>query len=150
MKTGRVRLIILKLISHANHVKFRGVLLDETLTWRSHLIELPRKLARSVGIFYKLRHHLSLYTFISIYYSLFYPFLTYGIVVWRATYENLLKPILTARRKVIRAITFSEPTAHSSSLFSDLKILHPIKPEHFEICQTQGERNPPMPCNSAI
>ena len=64
----------------------------------------------------------SRYTF---YYALFYPFLTYDIVVWGATYENLLKPVLTAQKKVIRAITctFSEPTAHSSPLFSDLKIL---------------------------
>ena len=49
--------------------------------------------------------------------------MTYGIAVWGATHENLLKPVLTAQKKVIRAITFSEPTAHSSPLFSDLKIL---------------------------
>ena len=54
---------------------------------------------------------------------MFYPFLTYGIVVWGATRENLLKPVLTAQKKVIMAVTFSEPTAHSSPLFSDLKIL---------------------------
>ena len=112
-----------KKITHANHVKFLGVLLDETLSWRSHLIELSRKLARSVGIFYKLRHYGPLDTLISIYYALFYPFLTYGIAVWGTTYQNLLKPILTAQKKVIRAITFSELTAHSSPLFSDLKIL---------------------------
>ena len=112
-----------KKITHANHVKFFDVLLDETLGWRSHLIELSRKLARSVGIFYKLRHYVLLDTLISIYYALFYPFLTYGIVVWGGTYENFLKPILTAQKKVIRAITFSEPTAHSSPLFLDLKIL---------------------------
>ena len=80
-------------------------------------------LASSVGIFYKLRHYVPLDTLISIYYALFYPFLTYDIVVWGATYENLLKPVLTAQKKVIRAMTFSEPTAHSSPLFSDLKIL---------------------------
>ena len=80
-------------------MKFFGVLLDETLSWRSHLIELSRKLARSVGIFYKLRHYVPLDTLISIYYALFYPFLTYGIVAWGATYENLIKPILTAQKK---------------------------------------------------
>ena len=112
-----------KKITHANYVKFLGVLLDETLSWMPHLIELSRKLARSVGIFYKLRHYVPLGTLISIYYALFYPFLTYGIVVWSATYENLLKPVLTAQKKVIRAITFSEPAAHSSPLFLDLKIL---------------------------
>ena len=81
-------------------MKFLGVLLDETLSWRSHLIELSRKLARSVGIFYKLRHYVPLDTLISIYYALFYPFLIYGIVVWGATYENLIKPnIFTAQKK---------------------------------------------------
>ena len=112
-----------KKITRANRVKFLGVLLDETLSWRSHLVELSRKLARSVGIFYKLRHCVPLDTLVSIYYALFYPFLTNGIFVWGATYENLLKPVLTAQKKVIRAIIFSEQTAHSSPLFSDLKIL---------------------------
>ena len=112
-----------KKITRASHVKFLGVLLDETLSWRSHLVELSKKLVRSVSIFYKLRHYVALDTLISIYYALFYPFLTYGIVVWGATYENLLKPALISQKKVIRAITFSEPTSHSSPLFADLKIL---------------------------
>ena len=120
-------LVILKFgrkkITRASHLKFLGVLLDETLSWRSHLVELSRRLARSVSIFYKLRHYVPLDTLISIYYALFYPFLTYGIVVWGATYENLLKPVLISQKKVIRAITFSQPTSHSSPLFADLKIL---------------------------
>ena len=45
-----------KKISQADHVRFLGVLLDEILGWKPHLVELSRKLARSVGIFYKLRH----------------------------------------------------------------------------------------------
>ena len=43
-----------KHISRSDSVKFLGVLLDETPSWRSHLAELSRKLARSAGIFYKL------------------------------------------------------------------------------------------------
>ena len=88
-----------KEITHANHVKFLSVLLGETLSWKSHLVELSRKLPSSVGIFYKLRHYVPLDTLISIYYALFYPFLTYGIIVWGARYENLLKPVLTTRKK---------------------------------------------------
>ena len=41
---------------------------------------ISRKLARSVGIFYKSRDCVRLDTLISIYYALFYHFLTYGIV----------------------------------------------------------------------
>ena len=58
----------------------------------------------------------------SICYALFHPLLIYGIVVCGATYENFLKPVLTAQRIVIRAITFSETTAQSSFLFFDLQL----------------------------
>ena len=40
-----------KKITRTNHVKFLSVLLDETLSWKFHPIELSRKLSRSVGIF---------------------------------------------------------------------------------------------------
>ena len=40
-----------KKISRANKVKCLGVLLDEALSWKPHLVELSRKLARSIGIF---------------------------------------------------------------------------------------------------
>ena len=44
LKFGRKKKI------RANHVKFLDVLLDETPSWRSYLVELSRKIARSVGI----------------------------------------------------------------------------------------------------
>ena len=62
-----------KHISRSDNVKFLGVLLDETLSWRSHLVELSRKLARSVGIFYTLRHFVPLETLNSVHCA-FLPF----------------------------------------------------------------------------
>ena len=44
-----------KKIFRTDHVKFLGVLLDETLCWKPHVLELSRKLARSFGVFYKFR-----------------------------------------------------------------------------------------------
>ena len=113
-----------KKISRTDHVRFLGVLLDETLGWKPHLVELSRKLSRSVGIFYKLRHYVPADTLKTVYYALFYPFLTYGITVWGATYDKFLNPVRIAQKKVVRAMTFSEPTAHSSPLFHDLKLLN--------------------------
>ena len=75
-----------KKITQADHVRFLRVLLDETLSWKPHLVELSRKLARSVGNFYKLRYYVSLDALKSVYYALFHPFLTYGIVVCGSTF----------------------------------------------------------------
>ena len=78
-----------KEISRTDHIRFLGVLLDETLGWKPHLVELFRKLSRSVGIFYKLRHYVPADTIKTVYYALFYLFLTYGITVWGATYSMI-------------------------------------------------------------
>ena len=64
-----------KPISRSDSVKVVGVLLDETLSWRSDLVKLSRKLARSPGIFCKLKHFFPLETLKSVYYALFYSFL---------------------------------------------------------------------------
>ena len=45
-----------KTIRNENCVKFLGVLLDSGLSWKHHIAELSKKLARTVGIFYKVRH----------------------------------------------------------------------------------------------
>ena len=50
-------------------------------------------------------------------------FLSYGITVWGATHGQYLKPVLVSQKKVVRAMTFSDPFAHSLPLFSDLQIL---------------------------
>ena len=87
-------------ITRANHVKFLGVLLDETLSWKFNLIELSRKLPRSVGIFLQIEAFSSKRNAKTIYYSLFYIFSFYSIVVWHATHENYLKPVFISQKKL--------------------------------------------------
>jgi hypothetical protein len=57
-------------IREATSVKYLGVLIDSTLSWRPHISELSKKIAKSVGIISKLRHYLNTDILISIYYSL--------------------------------------------------------------------------------
>ena len=45
-------------VNQAKYVKFLGLLLDENLNWKYHLSELSKKLARTSGIFFKIRHPL--------------------------------------------------------------------------------------------
>ena len=84
-----------KIITRANHFKFLGVLLDETLSWK---FELSRKLSRSLGIFLQIAPKETLK---NAYYSLLYPFLSYGILVWGATHEKYSKPALFLIKKLL-------------------------------------------------
>ena len=110
-------------VKQAKYVKFLGLLLDENLSWRYHLCELSKKLSRTCGIFFKIRHLLPTNVLVSLYNSLFSSFLQYGIIVWGLTYEVHTKPIYLLQKKVVRAIAFKSFTSPSTPIFSDLKIL---------------------------
>ena len=110
-------------IKQSRYVKFLGVLLDENLTWKYHLIELSKKLARTCGMFFRVRHFLPINVLICLYNSLFSPFLQYAILVWGLTYETYINPVFLLQKRVIRAISFQNYAAPSSPIFSNLKIL---------------------------
>ena len=105
------------------YVKFLGLLLDENLSWKYHLSELSKKLSRTCGIFFKVRHLLLTSVLVSLYNSLFSSLLQYGITVWGLTYDTHTKPIYLLQKKVVIAIAFKSFTSSSTPFFSDLKIL---------------------------
>ena len=97
--------------------------LDENVSWKYHLSELSKKLSRTCGIFFKVRHLLPTSVLVSLYNSLFSSFLQYGIIVWGLTYDTHTKPIYLLQKKVFRAIAFKSFTSPSTPILSDLKIL---------------------------
>ena len=110
-------------VKKTSYVKFLGVLLDESLSWNYHLTELSKKLARTCGMFFKVRHFLPINVLICLYNSLFSPFLQYGILVWGLTYETYINPVFLLQKRVVRAISFEHFTSPSSPIFLNLKIL---------------------------
>ena len=48
-----------KVINRVQYIKYLGILVDATLSWKPQIIELSKKLARTTGIFYKIRHYVS-------------------------------------------------------------------------------------------
>ena len=44
-------------VSQETCVKFLGLLLDSTLSWKPHITELSKKLSRAVGLFYEIIHY---------------------------------------------------------------------------------------------
>ena len=110
-------------IKRVKYVKFLGVLVDEHLSWKYHINELCKKLSRTSGIFYKVRHYFPLQTLICLYNSLFSSFLNYGIIVWGLTYDSYLNQLFLLQKKILRCIKFQPFTAPSAPLFYSLKII---------------------------
>ena len=96
---------------------------DSALSWKLHVTELSKNLVRSVGIFFKIRHYVTLKTLKLLYYSLFCSFISYCISFWGLTHSSVLDPLIKLQKKVIRTILFKDQLTHSTPLFSKLQIL---------------------------
>ena len=110
-------------IVQAKEVVFLGVILDENLSWKPHILNVSRKISKSIGIIYKASFCLSAVSLRTLYFSLVYPYLVYCITVWGSTYQTNLKRIITLQKKVIKIISNVPFDAHTDNLFRDHQIL---------------------------
>ena len=62
-------------IKRVDEVVFLGVILDEHLSWKSHIHNVTRKVSKAIGIIYKSSFCLNKTSLHTLYYSLVYPYL---------------------------------------------------------------------------
>ena len=69
-------------LERKDHIKYLGVMIDSTLTWKYHISYVCAKLSRNTGVYII---HLT-----QIYYNLTYPYISYAIVTWGSTSKTNL------------------------------------------------------------
>ena len=79
-----------KPLNRAEHIKYLGILVDSSLSWKPQITELSKKLARTTGMFFRVRHYVPSATIKLLYYSPFCSYISYGIVVWGLTHKREL------------------------------------------------------------
>lgn len=106
-----------------DNIKYLGVVMDRHLNWKAHIHELTKKISKGIGILSKLRHFVPTQILCQVYYSIVFPFLTYGVQIWGNTYKSNTLPLVTLQKKAVRIITFSDFHAHTSPIFKALNLL---------------------------
>ena len=71
-------------IEEVTETKFLGVIIDNKLSWESHIKSLKKKLASCSGSISRISDSLPEELHIDLYHTLFESYLTYGITVWGA------------------------------------------------------------------
>ena len=112
------------IISRVYTIKFLGVILDSHLTWEKHINYIRNKISKSIGIINKVKRLINRSTFITMYYSFIYPYLSYAIELWGNSSKYNLDALFRQQKKIIRMICNAPYLAHSLPLFTDLKILN--------------------------
>ncbi|CAL4065520.1 unnamed protein product, partial [Meganyctiphanes norvegica] len=76
-------------INRSTEIKFLGLILDENLTWDQHITVICNKLKSLFHIFYNIRNFLSEQDIRTIYYSLIYSRIKYGINLYGQAAKKL-------------------------------------------------------------
>ena len=110
------------IITRVRATKFLGVIIDEKLTWKDHISLVRSKLAKTVGIVYRVRHLLNRSALFILYCSLFLPYLTYCAEIW----GNIQKqhPVyILLQKKIVRIVYGANFKDHTDVIFQDLHFL---------------------------
>ena len=84
--------------------KYLGIEIDSSLSFTNQINKIEAKISTALGILFRLQHFAPKQIVISIYYSLVYPHLCYGIIVWGSTSNYLLNRLQVLQKKCLRVI----------------------------------------------
>ena len=107
------------IIEFVENFNFLGIVIDRHLNWNVHVQTIQKKIAKTVGVMSRLKHVVPHNVLKTLYNSLIFPYLNYGILAWGTWAHKLF----TLQKKAIRIITNSKYNAHTDPLFKALKIL---------------------------
>ena len=97
------------------------MLIDEKLTWRSHIDKLTKKITSGTGAIKQIRHLVHYGTLHSIYQALVQPHFKYCNIVWRncgVTFQDKLQKV---QNRAARVLTYSNYDADVNNLFELLR-----------------------------
>lgn len=127
IKSSRKKIpnIELPQFKQTEYIKYLGVYIDENLTWDKQINFILSKISKNNGIIRRLRHYVNLKTLQSLYYTLIYPYFSYGILSWDSTYKTKLSRICTAQNKCysIRSLFFANQRETANPLYTILEFL---------------------------
>ena len=95
---------------------------DGNLSWSFQIQHINNKLTKNLSILYKVL--LSLELLKQLYYSLFYPYLQYGIMSWGNTYKTRSTKIKSKQNNCVRCVLFAHKRESSLPYFNLLEILN--------------------------
>ena len=111
-------------LEKVDNYKYLGITFDSKLDWKCHISNLTKKISKTVGMLYKLRHYVNKQTLIMLCHSLIYTHINYGILSWGSASKTSLYPLKVALNRLIRCVSFTcEKKVSMSPLFRQFKLL---------------------------
>ena len=104
--------------------KYLGVLIDNQLSWKNQITAVANKLSIVTGILGKLKRYVPQNVLKTVYHSIGYPHLLYGISNWGNAAKKYLNVIQVQQNKIIKILTKSSTLRFRlAPLYNQLSLL---------------------------
>ena len=110
-------------IKRKTKIKFLGMTIDDKLEWTDHVRHVRNKISSGIYAINKVKHFMNRKHLLTLYYSLIYPYLDYGISLWGSTSQTNKHKVFVMQKKAVRIISGAKYNDHTNPLFTKLKIL---------------------------
>ena len=91
-------------IERTTVVRFLGVLVDNNLTWKQHILALQVKMTRNAGILMKMKGILPINVLKTLYHCFVQSHLNHCPLIWGLGNKSTLTPLFTAQKRAIRTL----------------------------------------------
>jgi len=102
--------------------KYLGIILDEKLDWKEHIIELNKKLTKTVQAFKIVSRYLSNESKYKIFYAYFHSRVQYGSELYCTANTNAMKSVQIKQNRALKALFHKDFYTPTPKLHNDLKI----------------------------
>lgn len=114
-----------QLIERTKNVKYLGIMMDENLSWKDHIMYITNKIRKLIYKFYELRNIFTFKMLKIIYQSLVESIICYGLVVWGSAGKMVLKKLEIAQKAILKIILFKKKRYPSILVYKDSQTLNP-------------------------
>jgi hypothetical protein len=110
-------------IKRVTETKSLGILIDQFLSWDSHLDELCKKGVAGIGAIKRLRPYFNRLTLLSVYYALVQPYFDYCCLVWDPIGTTLANRLQVRQNRAARIILgYRNEHGQSEATLSELQL----------------------------
>jgi hypothetical protein len=109
-------------INKVKETKFLGMIIDENLNWKSHIVSLIKKITPIVYAIKRIRPLINLDAAPQLYYAHIYSHLIYMNPLWNVASDDSIDSLAVLQRKALRFVFQKDPRCHNAELFNE-KIL---------------------------
>ena len=118
------KLTIRNHIETKERIKILGLLLDEKMNWKEHIIYTYNKIAKTLGLLYEARPFLDRNALLALYYSYIETCINYSNKAWNTNYRRNFKKIKSQQKHAIIIIFIKNKFPYTREIFKEQNVLN--------------------------